>query len=206
MDQASLRSPVTKHFPEQCSSEPGLAVHVEHSFAGDFVCLLCNTGGRGHMKSIFHKAAVEQWRSFAGSLFVLANFVWQCIRAQTVYLVLGFLLCGVESYALWCVARSCPLALVSVRVQICTLTQRVLLYGVDCDLCWFCWRLLKSVFLACVEFIWTQDNLVLKSSQSQKKSPSNLRNMHLAASIILWSVLRVKLRVWRQLASARALS
>ena len=60
-------------FQSSAGSEPGLAVYVEHSIAGDFVCLSCNTGGRGHMKSKFHKAAIEQWRSFAGSLFVLAN-------------------------------------------------------------------------------------------------------------------------------------
>ena len=38
----------------RAGSEPGLAENVEHSVAGDFVCLSCNTGGRGHMKSIFH--------------------------------------------------------------------------------------------------------------------------------------------------------
>ena len=73
MDQAPLRSPVTKHFQSSAGSEPGLPVYVEHSIAGDFACLSCNTEGRGPMKSILHKAAIEQWRSFAGSLFVLAN-------------------------------------------------------------------------------------------------------------------------------------
>jgi len=64
-DEPAVPSPSTV---KSAGPEPGRAVYVEHSLAGDFICLLCNTGGREHMKSKIHKAAVEQWRSLAGSL------------------------------------------------------------------------------------------------------------------------------------------
>ena len=41
-----------------------------------------------------------------------------------------------------------------------------------------CWCLLDGVFLACVEFIWTQDPEVLKSSQSQKSHHHHYHHHH----------------------------
>ena len=110
-------------FQSSAGSENGLAVYVEHSIAGDFVCLSCNTGEREHMKSKFHKAAIEQWRSFAGSLFVLAKALSGNAFGRRPYT-----LCWVSYCVAWRVMLSgasrevARLPFVSVRVQICTLS------------------------------------------------------------------------------------
>ena len=88
-------------FQSSAGSKPGLAVYVEHSIAGDFVCLSCNTGGRGHMKSLLHKAAIEQWRSFDGSLFVLANAL-----SGNAFGLRPFTLCWVSYCVTWKVMLS----------------------------------------------------------------------------------------------------
>ena len=165
-------SPFTCHqtfSKSSAGSEPGLAVYVEHSIAGDFVCLLRNTEGREHMKSKFHKAAIEQWRSFAGSLFVSGK----ALSGNTF---------GLRPLTLWwvsyCVAWRVMLSGASREVaRLPFVGAGTYLYSYPgvfwfaewtFDPCCFCWCLLHGVFLACVEFIWTQDPEVLKSSQSQK--------------------------------------
>ena len=84
-------------FQSSASSEPGLAVYVKYSNASDFTCLSCNTGRRCHMKSILHKADIEQWKSCRVP----------CLYWQRLCLVVHsgsdrFLPCDVVSYALSC--------------------------------------------------------------------------------------------------------
>ena len=63
-------------FQSSAGSEPGLAVYVKHSNASDFACLSCNTGRRGHMKSILHKADIEQWKFCRVPVCIGKCFVW----------------------------------------------------------------------------------------------------------------------------------
>ena len=57
----------------------------------------------------------------------------------------------------------------SVRVQICTLTRRVLVCDVDLTVLVFVGVCSTVFFLALVEFIWTQDSEVLQSVKVKKK-------------------------------------
>ena len=147
MDQASLRSPVTKHFPEQCRLR-AWACDIRGAQLRGRLCMFVvqHRRARAHVvviPSSCHRAMEKLCRVpvCIGKFCLVMQ--WCSDRLPCA----GFYYCVAWNVMLSGASREVArLPLCRCGYKICTLIRRVLVCGVDFDTCWFCWRPAQQCF------------------------------------------------------------